>query len=55
MPKYRYVGDHADTVQKGDTAIPVAPGDYVELTKKEAEEDDHNKELALIPAEGKGE
>lgn len=41
MGRYRYVGDHADTLASGS---PVGPGDFVELTDEDSEEA-HNKML----------
>jgi hypothetical protein len=37
--RYRFVGDHADTLASGS---PVGPGDFVELTDEESAEP-HNK------------
>jgi hypothetical protein len=39
--RYRFVGDHADTLASGS---PVGPGDFVELTDEESDEP-HNKML----------
>lgn len=35
---HRFVGNHADFVQVGDKTVPVAPGDFVSLTKKDLED-----------------
>lgn len=39
--KHRFVGMHADTVYKGDNAVPVAPGDFVTLSDKDMENEDN--------------
>lgn len=41
MGRYRFVGDHADTLASGS---PVGPGDFVDLTDEESGEP-HNKML----------
>lgn len=41
MTNYRFVGDHADSLANGR---PVAPGEYVKLSKEEIN-DHHNAQL----------
>jgi len=48
--EYRYIGDHADFVRKGDKEIPLAPGDFVKLSEEDAE----TSGLALLKVTGKG-
>jgi hypothetical protein len=35
MPNYRYVGAAAVFVEVGDRQVPLAPGDYVEMSSEE--------------------
>lgn len=37
MPDYRYVGTVAREVQIEERSVPLAPGDFVTMTKKEYE------------------
>lgn len=44
MPKYYFLGRHAETVHKGDKVIPVGFGDVMTLTDSERD-DDRNSHL----------
>ena len=41
MSSYRYTGEYAGTVMVGENSVPVAPGDFVELSKDDLENEDN--------------
>lgn len=52
---FRYVGSHAVEVYKGDKAVMLAPGDFIDLSAEDQKRDE-NEGVELIPAkEGGGE
>jgi|KBSMisStaDraftv2_1062788.scaffolds.fasta_scaffold62383_6 hypothetical protein len=46
--KHRHVGRHADAL---NTGAPIGPGEFVELSDKEAKDEPLVKEGTLIPTE----
>ena len=65
MPEYRYVGAVAGTAEIGDKLVPVAPGDFVEMSSEEYQQAAENgmqfieaaapkQEGAATKTEGKG-
>lgn len=54
MAKYSYIGAHADTIYKGDKAIPVGHGmDPIDLTDKDFEDERnvHLKDSFILHSE----
>jgi hypothetical protein len=54
MPEYRYVGTVAREVQVGDKSVPLAPGDFITLSKDEFKQATE-AELQFIEAASKTE
>lgn len=48
MSSHRYTGEYAGTVMVGESTVPVAPGDFVELSKDDLENEDN----AMLVDEG---
>lgn len=42
MTEYRWIGNHAEQISIGDKRVPVAPGDFVELSTADAESSDNS-------------
>jgi hypothetical protein len=54
MPKYKFMGDHAVEIVKGDKNVMLGPYEFIELTAKEMEDNAHYEELFLAAEKGGG-
>jgi len=58
MPKYRYVGEVATQVSVGDKRVPLAPGDFINLSDNDLKHEDNevvkNNLLTVSPEKAKG-